>query len=168
MNWYKKANTNQEIINNPNFRGFHCQRSPQHGDDLIDPQYFGSYFVDIIDSVPNDIRLQILEGLKNMGFDEYDLPKDYEEGFEEWSGYVEEMLEENGIRWIFVSHDQIFNTDRSDGASYGNYCYYILMPDNIILWEDNDPHEINSSFIIYDSRQGQPTRIPMESNNELV
>ena len=54
------------------------------------------------------------------------------------------------------------------GASYGNHCYYILMPEDIILEIGNDINEENSSFIIYDSRKGKPTRIPMEVNNELV
>jgi hypothetical protein len=166
MNWYKSAQNNQEIMKNPIFKGFHCQRwESNNADRILLKDYEESYYIDIIDSIPFDLH----DKMRQSGISIYPPTEDrYSEEYDTWIEQSEDFLYENGIRWIFVSHDKLFNNTRSMGASYGDNCYYILMPDNIILYELTDPHEENASAIIYDSRRGIPERIPIEENNELV
>ena len=164
MNWYKKAQSNQNVMNDPSFKGFHCQKYENYDNDKILKDYAESYFNEIVEYIPYDLHDKMAE----IGIDRYPPDDYYSEEFEKWSDKVEEFLYDNGIRWIFVSHDKIFNNMRSKGASYGDYCYYILIPDEIILYDFVDVHEENASGIVYDSRKGRPTRIPIGENNELV
>jgi hypothetical protein len=166
MNWYKTAQNNTEIMNHPDFKGFHCQKNESQSKDKILKEYAESYFFDIIESIPFDLHNK----MGQLGIDIYPPEDQYSEEFELWSEQVEDFLYKNGIRWIFVSSNNLFNDMRFNGGSYGNLCYYILIPNDIILYENIDVHEVNSYYIIYDSRKGVPTRIPIEEedSNELV
>jgi len=92
---------------------------------------------------------------------------DYLEEDSDWSESVHEFLYRNGIRWIFVSTDEPYGNERQRYHSYGDNCYYVLIPDNKVLTWIPDVHEISANICVYNVNEIQPKLIPIEQN-ELV
>lgn len=130
MLWYKFAKPfDPQYVEHPDFVGFHCQARPRGGprDDLIMADYAKDYFMTILDGLPNEIRdLAMATGLMEPTEDHYS------DEFDQWARDVESFLEEHNIRWIFVSQNRPLE-------NYGDYCYYVLLPDSQILAAIDDP-----------------------------
>ena len=130
MKWYRTANSYDEnIVNHRDFIGFHCQKSPvSEYDGFIMADYGREYFMEILDGLPFNMRDKAMEmGLMN-GHDDY-----YSEEFDQWTSDVEYFLKENNVRWIFTSENRQLD-------NYGDYCYYILMPESNIIATIADPN----------------------------
>jgi len=123
---------NQEMINHHDFIGFHCQKSPRSEyDDVIlnDNHYAENFYVSILDALPNDLRMKSMDmGLMNQPEDQYS------EEFDEWADRVYNFLEEHNIRWIYVSQNKPLS------EQYGDYRYYVLLPDSCVLHIFDDPN----------------------------
>lgn len=150
-------NLDKSILNHPDFRGFHCSRldNPQG---YIEIEYADTWFPTIIEHLPYDLRVK----LSGIGIDLYDIPDKYSEEFEEWASDIERFLEDNGIRWLFVSHKQPFGHHRQGlGAKYGSNCFYVLIPGKNLLMYENDPAELDASAIMFHV-SNPPKLIPLQ------
>jgi len=134
---------NADPRNHKDFVGYHCsERSSPNG--RIVPSYGKQYFYEILDGLPGTLRDRALDmGLMNQPDDEYS------NEFEIWAKEVADFLWENGIRWLFVSHDKPYTTDRYMGASYGNNCFYVLFPESNQINAIRDAHEIDATAYVY-------------------
>lgn len=153
-----------EYTDHPDFVGFHCQKSPRNKyDDFIGAQYGGgidqfgiaggteNYLIHILDSLYDEYRYEAIE----LGL--MDVPEDsYSDEYREWANKVEDFLAEKNIKWLFVSETKTL-------SDYGGYCYYVLLPDDIVLetFHDLGVNDIAMAYV-YDANKGQPTCIEIE------
>jgi len=168
MNWYKKAQIyNQEIMNHPNFIGFHCQRlprNPKYNDYINDNYPYGNkyaeeFYIEILDALPFNLRDKaIQEGLLTEHLETPPVEKIYE-----WSQKVEDFLKIANIRWIFVSQNKPLK------EQYGNYCYYVLLPKNAILhiFDDTFVNDMAWAYL-YDANKAQPECIELNLEEDIT
>lgn len=137
-NWLKKADDPAEFI------GYHCQSSPRNPqyDDKFNPAYAERFFSQILDALPYDIRDDALALLEKR--------PEYIVEDEDWGEEVADFLNEKNIRWIFVSENKPL-------PDYGEHCYKVYMPDNIVL-EYMPDVEVNYSAyaVLYSADLGVP------------
>jgi len=155
------AATLEDLKDLPDFIGFHCQKRPRAGianEDTIgmgyDPEVgagsYGDYFLEIMDALPFELRDIALEQGLMEGPDRYD------EAYAEWHEEVKDFLYENGIRWIFVSHNQPL-------TDYGDYCYAVALSEDAILHviPDTGVNDTADAYV-YDSKVATPTVVEVE------
>ena len=163
MNWYKKS-SHQDIVNQTDFIGYHCQQSGFFDGEIInDNNYPEDYYNLILDALPYELRDKAFnEGLLDGR------PEDqYTDEFALWSEKVHDFLWDNGIRWIFVSQNVPLGGDtRRMGAVYGDHCYYVLLPDNAVLWIIDDIGVNDVAFAyLYDSKIANPQMVSIPEEN---
>ena len=120
MNWYKTSTNGYDPSEDPNFVGYHCQRNMRSPNDdriFFTEHYANEFFIQILDMLPFKLRDKALSlGLLNK-------PEPYSDEFDNWGKSVEEFLNENGVRWIFVSETRPLE-------DFGEYCYYVSIESN--------------------------------------
>jgi len=152
-NW--RQYLNEDEPNEDEYIGFHCQKYEHKGEYVgnIDKDYGDTWIPQVIQALNFDLQDELAQ---TLGRDKYDIPTEYDEDFEEWSGRVEDFLYEKGIHWIFVSEERPLTT-------FGEYCYKVYMPENEIMTVLPDYGvEGSASVYIYDSGIGKPILIPYE------
>lgn len=149
MRRYKHAQNlteHERVTYDPDFIGYHCQRSPRSEyDDVILQEYAETYFPQILDALPHNLRDQAAQqGL-------LDTPEDqFSDEHDEWAENAHEFLREHNISWIFVSQNRLLEP-------YGGYCYYTFLPDSDILAVFDDPGvEDMADAYLYDANKVSP------------
>jgi hypothetical protein len=159
-----EAQYDPKYTDHPDFVGFHCQeRERNKYDDFIGAQYGGveggqNYLIHILDALYNEDRFEAMElGL----MDTPDNP--YDEDYEAWAKKVEDFLASKNVKWIFVSETRPLSSSGETYGGYGDHCYYVLMPQDIILTEFHDigVNDLAMAYV-YDANKGQPELIEIE------
>jgi len=155
---------NQEYVDDPDFVGFHCQQNERSKyDDFIGAQYGGveggqNYLIHILDGLYDDMRDEATElGL----MDTPDNP--YDDDYEEWANKVEDFLASKNIKWIFVSETKPLSSSGETYGGYGDNCYYVMLPQDLIITEFHDVGVNDAAMAyVYDANKGQPKLIEVE------
>jgi len=149
---------NSEINRHSDYIGFHCQKRPrsQYDDIIVNESYYAeNAYIHILDSLPFDVKNKA----SNMGL--FEMPEKQTEEFDEWANKVYEFLTDYNIRWIYVSH----NKPLSD--HYGDYRYYVLLPESCILDIFDDPHVNDLAWAyLYDANKCSPTCIELTEEED--
>ncbi len=159
---------NNTIPDEGDFIGYHCQKRQRpvqtdiKTEDKIGLGYtsgmgagYGMYFGEILDAIPYELRMKAMEkGLMDRPENEYD------DDFDEWYDKVEDFLENNNIRWIFVSSTKSL-------IQYGEWCYKMYLEDKARLLTIEDIQAEDAAAVyIYDGSKGSPIAIEVEEEEE--
>jgi len=145
-------------VDEDDFVGFHCKQREHRGkfDGYIGKEYGSTWLPQVVQNLPFKMQDELAE---ITGLDKWDIPGEYDEGFDEWAEEVEDFLYRKGIHWIFVSENRPL-------TNFGRWCYRVYLDESRTIAAIPD-HGVGDSATVYlyDSRKMRPVLVEHDDDD---